>query len=239
MRSVHAATFSFLLAAFFVGCSGESSPTTEPTSDSGGPGVLGGRVVFSGEAPAPRYIQVNKDAEHCSVAEGEVQDVVMSADGSLADAVIEIEGIEGAALETPARAMEIHQEGCMFSPRLLLVPDGTEVTIYNGDPVLHNINTGQWNIAQIPDSPPIAQQIDFQGRSLFRVNCNVHSWMESFIYVARSSYVAVTGPDGRYRIEDVPPGEYRVTATHPTLGTERFDITVRAGQTVEHDVAFQ
>lgn len=56
----------------------------------------------------------------------------------------------------------------MFSPRLLLVPDGTEVTIYNNDPVLHNINTGQWNIAQIPDSPPITQQIDL-GEDLDRL----------------------------------------------------------------------
>ncbi len=196
-------------------------------------------MAFSGEAPAPRQIQVNKDAEYCGVAAGGVQDVVVSGDGSLADAVIEIEGVQASTEAASAGAMEIHQEGCMFSPRLLLVPEGTEVTMYNEDPVLHNINTGQWNIAQIPDSPPIGQQIEFQGRSLIRVNCNVHSWMESFIYVARSSYVAVTGADGRYRIGEVPPGEYRVTATHPTLGTERFDIAVGGDQTVEHDVTFQ
>jgi len=239
MKRLLVAAFSVLSVALLVGCSGESSPTTEPASEAEGPGVLAGRVAFSGEAPAPRQIQVTKDAEHCSVAKGEVQDVVVSADGSLSDVVIEIEGVDGAAAAPPAAAMEIHQKGCMFSPRLLLVPDGTEVTIYNEDPVLHNINTGQWNIAQIPDSSPIAQQLDFQGRSLIRVNCNVHSWMESFIYVARSSYVTVTGPDGRFRIEDVPPGEYRVTATHPTLGTERFDITVGGGRAVEHDVTFQ
>lgn len=250
MRNSHLALFVLgvlTLAILGNGCSGDGTGgTPEPVSstvdtDAGGTGVLAGRVVFQGTVPPPRQIQVNKDVEQCRQAEGEVQDVGVSPEGGLEGVVIEIQGIRGKGERTwedPAEGYVIRQKDCSFQPLLQVAPIAAELVIYNDDPVTHNINTGQWNEVQGPNTEvPLKKPI--RGRGFVRVNCNIHSWMEAWVYVAQSPYYAVAGTDGSFRIEGVPPGSYRVTATHPTLGSQRFEITVAGGQAVEQTVTFQ
>ena len=40
--------------------------------------------------------------------------------------------------------------------------------------------------------------------------CNVHRDMVSYVVVAPSSVFAVTGPDGRFHIKQIPPGRHRL-----------------------------
>ena len=134
----------------------------------------------------------------------------------------------------------IQQKGCRFHPNFLVVPAGAELTVYNNDPVLHNVNTGQWNIAQPGGEDYVSKRkLAYQGRPFVQLKCNVHSWMEAHVYLARSPYYAVTAADGKFRIENVPPGSYKVTARHPKLRTQRFKITIESGQTVEKEVTFK
>ncbi|MFQ5928154.1 MAG: carboxypeptidase regulatory-like domain-containing protein [Acidobacteriota bacterium] len=231
-----------------VGCSdsGDSPPTAEQarsesiSEQAGAPGVLIGRILFEGAVPPARKIQVNKDVNECKQAAGVVQDVVVSGNGGLADAVVEVLGMRNKGDRVwpdPKDGYVIHQKDCRFSPHLLVTPIGAELVIYNDDPVTHNINTGHWNEAQGPGADPLKKKI--RGRGFVRVNCNIHSWMESWVYVAQSPYYAVTGSSGEFRIEGLPPGSYRVTANYPTLGNERFQIKIGSGQTVEKDVTFR
>lgn len=207
------------------------------------PGALAGRTSFEGTPPAPREIAVSKDATECKHAAGAVQDVVVAADKSLAGVVVEILGIkqEGAwEWKHPEGGYAIRQKDCRFTPSQLVIPSGAEVLIYNDDPVLHNINTGQWNVAQPGKTDrPAKQKIRYAGQAFVRANCNVHSWMEAWIYVARSPFYAATGADGKFKIENVPPGAYKITASHPTLGTQKFEVTIASGQTATHDLTFR
>lgn len=207
------------------------------------PGVLIGRVVFFGEAPPPRRIQVNKDVKHCGHVKRKSQDVVVSSDGGLSGVVVEIRDVrepaEGWQWQHPKQGYVIRQKGCCFHPQLLVVPNGTELKIYNDDPVSHNINTGQWNILQASGTEPATKTIRSTDPQFFHVSCNIHSWMESWIYVAASPYHAVTDKDGSFRIDKIPPGKYRVEARHPTRGKKRFRITVQEGKTVEQEVRFE
>jgi hypothetical protein len=63
--------------------------------------------------------------------------------------------------------------------------------------------------------------------------------MEAWIYVARSPLFAVTGPDGRFSIKGIPPGTYKTTASHATLGTERFEVTIDGGKVASRDLTFR
>ncbi|MBI2923864.1 MAG: hypothetical protein HYY18_22630 [Planctomycetes bacterium] len=203
-----------------------------------GPGILEGRVRLQGPVPAPRVVDANKDVEHCGSASGEVQLVVPGADGALAGVAVEIlrprppaDWVKGNA----SRVFEIRQSGCVFQPPFQVVPDGSTVKVYNEDPVLHNVNTGDWNAAQPAGSKPIENVIRFGGRSLVRVNCNVHSWMECWVYVARSPFYAVTTADGRFQIRDVPSGTYQAVATHPVLGAQSVEVVIQSGKAVEQE----
>ena len=240
-----AAILSILVVTIAVtSCGGEGQDEpkarSRPAEASGAPGVLTGRILFEGDAPPPRRLAVNKDEGACAHAAREVQDVLVSGGGGLSEAIVEIHSVPGSSGEsTGDRRVEIRQKDCMFQPRVLAVLAGTKVAIHNDDPVSHNVNSGDWNHMQYQGSPPMEETFEFGGRSFVRVNCNIHSWMEAWVYVARTEAYAMTGSDGSFRIEGVPPGTYEATVSHPALGVERFEVSIESGATVDRTVKFK
>jgi hypothetical protein len=47
-----------------------------------------------------------------------------------------------------------------------------------------------------------------------RVFCNIHESMSAVIVVLDTALFAATGPDGRFEIQNVPPGQYRLRVFH-------------------------
>lgn len=219
----------------------EPSETTskEPTKGTTETGTLTGVVTFEGELPPPRTIQATKDPDICMKGEGEVQDVHVK-DGKLAGAVVEL-SVRGAKgnTEPPKDGFVIRQKDCRFTNPTIVAYDGAELTIYNDDPIQHNVNSGQWNQIQGPGPDPIKQKINFSGVPFLRVTCNIHNWMETWVYVAQSKFHAISGEDGKFKIEGVPPGKYRGYVIHPTLGKQRLSVTIEAGQTQEESFVFK
>jgi hypothetical protein len=58
------------------------------------------------------------------------------------------------------------------------------------------------------------------------VRCDLHPWMQAWLGVVDHPYFAVTGADGRYRLADVPPGDYTVAVWHERFGTQETSVTV-------------
>ena len=226
-----------------------SSGTPQPAGDkpsaavgtSSTSGSLHGIVTFQGALPAPRVIQATKDPEVCSAGEGEVQHVVVK-DGRLAGAIMElsVKGDDLPEFKSPENGFVIRQKDCRFSPRLLVAYSGAELVVYNDDRVSHNVNTGAWNLLQAPGSEPIREPITFGGNSFTRVTCNIHNWMETWVYVARSPFYAVSDDKGEFLIEGIPPGtRIRGVLTHATLGKQRVFVDVEAGKTTEKNFVFE
>jgi len=63
--------------------------------------------------------------------------------------------------------------------------------------------------------------------------------MRGYFAVLRTNYFAVTGEDGRFRLPELPPGNYTVTAWHEVFGTQSKEITVGAGQETSVNFVFQ
>ena len=115
---------------------------------------------------------------------------------------------------------------------MLVVPNGSTVRI-------HNVNTGDWNREQSPGSKPLSQVIKYTGRPFVQVNCGFHSWMRRYIYVTKSPYFTVTEADGSFRIDNIPPGKYKVTANHPSLGRKRARLTFDTYRPVSQEFTFK
>ena len=52
------------------------------------------------------------------------------------------------------------------------------------------------------------------------VKCNQHPWMKMYINVVKSPFYAVTGPDGKYEIKGLPPGDYTLAFVQEKLGEQ-------------------
>ncbi len=58
------------------------------------------------------------------------------------------------------------------------------------------------------------------------IKCNIHPWMKSYIAVVSHPYFAVTGDDGTFALNDLPPGDYTIEVWHEKYGTQEQQITV-------------
>ena len=61
-----------------------------------------------------------------------------------------------------------------------------------------------------------------------KITCDVHKWMSSFVVVKANPYFAVTDENGRFRIENVPAGTYKIEAWQEKLGKKTSDIAVKS-----------
>jgi hypothetical protein len=87
------------------------------------------------------------------------------------------------------------------------------------DPVLHNahglydgktvLNVALWGRGRGVDVTA-----KLRGPGVVQVLCDAHALMSAWLVVHDSPYFAVTDTDGKYRIDEVPAGTYRVTMWH-------------------------
>ena len=70
------------------------------------------------------------------------------------------------------------------------------------------------------------------GAGNVRLSCNTHPWMRGWL-VAAAEAAAVSGADGRFTIDNIPPGTYDVRVWHETLKGAPQKVTVSAGKPSE------
>ena len=218
-------TFLALAAMTVVVVSGSMTRVTAQ-----GGGSIVGEVKFSGAAPAPKVLKVNKDNEACG-AEKKGEDLLVGANKGLKNAVVSVVGAKG-PVPKPATKPVLDQKGCQFSPHVLLVPAGGEVDIMNPDGVLHNMHTFSTANPSINKAQPKFKKVmteKFDKPEVIKIQCDAHSWMLGWIVVHDHPFVAVSDAEGAFKIENVPAGKHKVEVWHETLGKMTQEVEVKAG----------
>ncbi len=198
-------------------------------------GAVKGKVVYRGDVPLKKIVPT-KDREVCGAIREEPE-VVTAADRGVLDAVVYLKKVEkGKAWENPARPPELVNTGCVFVPHVQALPAGSNVTIVNADPVMHNTHSFLDKATIFNIALPIkGQRVErpLKKAGMVRVECDAHGWMLAWIHVADSPYHAVTGKDGAFRIGEVPPGSYTLVAWHEYTGEVEAPVTVKAKETAQ------
>ncbi|MFQ6047587.1 MAG: carboxypeptidase regulatory-like domain-containing protein [Gemmatimonadales bacterium] len=206
-------------------------------------GTISGRVTLTGGAPAPERLEITKDREVCAREPKFAQDLVVSSENSgLRFVVVSITDIRaGKPWPSESTAITLDQNGCRFSPHILIVPAGQTFNILNNDGILHNVHTRSRANRPINKAQPgflKSLRAQFPSPEIIRVDCDAHDWMRAWIVVAAHPYYAVTDENGRYRLENVPPGTYALEFWHERLGTQTHQVTVAANETAEANAAY-
>lgn len=215
----------------------ETKLVEETQSASSGGADLSGRVTLKGKIPPPRKLSITKDAETCGAVDT-IQDIE-GTDGGVANVVIEVKGVKGDdwTFKNPADGYVLRQKDCQFQPNLVVIPVGQDISVYNDDPVGHNVNTGDWNQMQPAGKTPIVKPVE--NKAPTKIGCNIHSWMEAWIYPVQNPYFAVTDAKGNFKIEGVPPGKYRVNIWHAALGRKTARLTLESGKPAKLDHEYE
>jgi hypothetical protein len=77
--------------------------------------------------------------------------------------------------------------------------------------------------------------VTFDKDGVVQVFCHIHSDMSAVILVLENAFFAQPARDGRYAIEDVPPGEYTVVGWHERIKPVARTVRVVAGETARLD----
>lgn len=152
--------------------------------------------------------------------------------------VVYLETAPRAAFEQPdpGRAV-MDQRNETFVPHVLAITTGTIVDFPNSDRIYHNVfslsKTKTFDLGRYAAGR--SQAVRFDRPGIVRVFCDIHSHMNAYILVFNHRFFDVTDVDGRYRIENIPPGTYNVIAWNEGLASEPRSATVPDGGTTELD----
>jgi plastocyanin len=126
----------------------------------------------------------------------------------------------------------IAMRGREFVPHVRTVLAGGTVAFPNQDPFSHNVFS---NAAPGPFDLGLyrrgrSRSASFPRAGVYPIYCNIHSKMVSFVVAVPTPWVAQAGPDGRFSIDDAPPGTYVLHVWHECAGAEvTREITVPEG----------
>lgn len=191
-------------------------------------GTISGVVKFKGTAPTPKKIEANKDTEVCGKTQKFDESLIVSG-GNLVNAVVYISDIKKGKKMEPQKAT-LDQKGCDYQPHVLAFTAGSSMDINNDDGILHNIHSYSkvntpFNMAQPKFKKTMTVKIDKP--ETINIKCDVHGWMNGYLFAADNPYFAVTQKDGSFKLIDVPAGTYTVEIWHETLGKMSQKVTVK------------
>lgn len=196
--------------------------------------TVAGLVKFEGTAPRMPNLQMSADP-FCASSHSTPQpdeEVIVGPGGELANVIVYVENAP--ATPVPAQAALLDQIGCKYVPHVSAVQVGQTVQIKNSDNTLHNVHAmpkvnRPFNEGQ-PFPMTTEKKFDKVEPAPFRIKCDVHGWMKSYMAVLPNSYHSVSQGNGTFSIGNLPPGNYTLVAWHEKYGEQKQPVTVGADE---------
>lgn len=203
-------------------------------------GAIVGMVKYEGDAPAVKMLKVNKDEQTCGHENKQSEELVINGEtNGVKNVVVSLVNIaEGKKAEAAVAVLD--QKECVFIPHVLAVSAGTSVDLLNSDNVMHNLHS--WSIKNpgfnegVSGGGKLTKKFDIP--EVVKITCDVHKWMSSFVVVKDNPYFAVTDENGRFKIENVPSGTYKIEAWQEKLGKRTSEVAVKPKEEATVDFVY-
>lgn len=146
----------------------------------------------------------------------------------------------GAAPQAPSGPLSIRQEGLTFVPHVLPILRGSTVEFPNTDSVFHNVfslaRAATFDLGRYPRGD--ARSVRFESAGIVKVFCHIHSDMSAVVMILDNPFFVVPDSQGRFRLDGLPPGEYKAVAWHERARLARRSVRIEAGRatTVTFDI---
>jgi len=152
--------------------------------------------------------------------------------------VVYLESAPRGAFETSEGGHAVmDQRNETFVPHVLAITTGTTIDFPNSDKFYHNVfslsKTRTFDLGRYAAGN--SRPVRFDRPGIVRVFCDIHSHMNAFILVFSHPFFGMTNAEGRYRIDNVPPGTYGVIAWNEGTSSETKPVTVPDGGVAELD----
>ena len=208
-----------------------------------GGGTVTGKVTYTGTPAKPKPIDMAKEPSCAKqyTAPPMTENVVTGPGNTLEYVVVYISAGAPDESSAPSTAVTFDQKGCHYTPHVLAFQVNQELKVTNSDQTSHNIHplakiNREWNKSQPPGTPPISEKYDKP--EFISVKCNIHPWMHGWFVVLKTSHYAVSDGSGEFKLPNLPPGKYTLTAWHESYGTQTQEVTIDGNETKSANFVF-
>jgi len=228
---------------------GATPPSAKQVAAPGltGTGRITGQIFFRG--PVPQFREPSAPFPECGTRTPQ-DPLHVSAEGRVANVFVYVkDGLPPGTYPLPSEPVQLDQKACDYHPRVFGIRAGQPLVIKNSDDLLHNVHArgAGAGLAGGPDSFNVAMPV--QNMTATRtfpdaqvpvaIVCDVHPWMRAFAGVVTNPFYAVTGDDGTYSLNGLPPGTYTVEAWHERLGRTTAQIALGGSETLVSNLEFK
>lgn len=207
-------------------------------------GTVSGKVTYTGTPAHQKPIDMSKEPscakQHATPITTET--VVSGPNNALDNVVVYVSSGAPDDGQVPSQAVTFEQKGCQYIPHVLVMHTDQELKIINSDQTSHNIHpmpkvNTEWNKSQPPGTAPISAKYDKP--EFISVKCNVHPWMHGEFAVLKTNHYDVSKGGGDFKLPNLPPGKYTITAWHEDYGTQTADVTITGNETKDVNFTFK
>ena len=133
----------------------------------------------------------------------------------LEDAVVEL--VSASPQTERLTTLSVAQKDLTFVPFVTAVQKGSAIEFPNQDKTRHHVYS--FSPAKVfelklyagkPEAP-----VRFEKSGIVALGCNIHDYMQAYVYVGDSPFLAVTNSQGVANLLDIPDGQYQVKLWHP------------------------
>ncbi len=114
------------------------------------------------------------------------------------------------------RQHEVNMLDKTYNPKLMTLKQNDQVTFKNADKIKHNVFStsggNRFDLGTYGEGEK--NSVSLKSSGVVKVYCNIHPEMALFISVSQHNYSHITDKSGAFEINNLPAGEYRLTAWH-------------------------
>lgn len=209
-------------------------------------GTITGKIAFKGKTPEPKHFTVQKNPEVCGATRDLVE--VPVKEGALQHAVVFLEGVQkGKEFKQAGVPENIVKKDCTIFPFVLVTVAGATINIENQDPVMHNPHVyevvgaariSMFNIGLPEKGSKLAEPVKLKRKGkIVKLECDQHDFMHAWSHVVDNPYFSLL-ENGAYKIDNVPPGKYKLKVWAPVLGYQEAEVEVPAKGSVTKDFEY-
>ena len=157
----------------------------------------------------------------------------------LEDAVVEL--LNPANKTFSQQKAEVKQQDLTFIPFVSAYQTGTQVDFPNMDKTRHHVYS--FSPAKVfelklyankPEAPVL-----FDQAGIVALGCNIHDYMQAYIYVGDSPFLQVTDAKGQVTFNNIPDGTYQLKLWHPWQNADWVsqEVQIKQGQMMSYQLA--
>lgn len=216
-------------------------------------GTIQGKATLSGAMPDYRsfHLVLFPNQEMCAKVDNDgemnriLEDFVVDSSNALKNVVVALEQVEAGKPFPDKKPLEIKSEHCKFTPDVNVIEQGGSFNVDNKDSVMHNSQVYQSERGKIILNIPIPAEevshglVHFQKNyKIFQMICGMHEFMQTWGFRVQNPYNQVTGDNGAFKLDNIPPGDYFITAWHYLMPIQSQKVHISENSVVDINFSF-